>query len=118
MRRRIVRDNQRVREVVKLCGQTVRQKIFTAFERRNVINVRGKREVVRLSTRVFVVEKIIFPVGAAEIRINLNDGNFAVNVNQIALRISLRPTKIFSAAVNAAQREIEMHIKIFRVVAD
>ena len=113
MRRRIVFANQSVGKVVKLGGESVRQKIPVLPNRLDKINIVGKL-IARLI--IFVVEEIIFPIVAAEVRINFDNGNFAVNVNQIALGISLRPTKILAAAVNTTQREVEVQIKIFRVI--
>ena len=116
VRRRIVSANKSVGEIFQLSRESIREKISRLPERFHEVNIVGERFVVLLI--IFVVEEIIFPAGAAEVRIKFNDGHFAVDVNQIAFRVSPRPTKIFSAAVHAAEREAEVQVKIFRVVGD
>ena len=120
VRRRIVRANQRVGEGVQFLRETVRQhtcrlSLVACPYKKNIFR---EPAVVGLRLKVFVVQEIIRPTFATEIRPQLRNGNFAVDVNQFAFRISFRAPKIHAAIVDAAQRKVEVHVKIFFVVGD
>ena len=81
VRRGVVGANQTAWEIVKLGGEPVGKKVPALPERRDKISIGGGGVVVGLRTIIFVVEEIIFPIGAADVRPQLHDGNFLVDIN-------------------------------------